>query len=119
MFAKVVIVLFVLLSGTFADAWKPTFRKGSLAKFAASSLLGFGLVGADLSLPTSMSPAFAASKSDLGANDGSNAKIRTGAASTAELGIYKGITRGVNLDKADFAGKQSIIEPHDMLRLFS
>ena len=40
-----------------------------------------------------------------GANDGSNAKIRRGGASTLQQGISKTITRGVNIDNADFHGQ--------------
>lgn len=58
---------------------------------------------------------------DQGASDVSNSKILKGGASTLQQGIAKSITRGVNLDNSNFAGKnlkgvafqQSIIRDSD------
>ena len=48
--------------------------------------------------------AFAAAN-DQGASTASNSKITTGGASTLQSGRTIAITRGVNLDRSDFAGQ--------------
>lgn len=67
-----------------------------ITRAAQSVALSF-LVAAALSFP-----AFADNR---GASDSANAKITTGGASTLQTGRTIAITRGVNLDNANFAGQ--------------
>lgn len=83
--------------------------------FTKSLITATCIFSSFISQPT---PSFAV---DRGASDVSNSKILKGGASTLQQGIAKSITRGVNLDNSNFAGKnlkgvafqQSIIRDSD------
>jgi len=64
-----------------------------------------GMLAATLALSSPVQTFAATVEKDLGATAGSNAKITTGGASTLQSGRTIAITRGVNLDRADFGGQ--------------
>eukprot|EP00562_Extubocellulus_spinifer_P024433 CAMPEP_0178665314 /NCGR_PEP_ID=MMETSP0698-20121128/29883_1 /TAXON_ID=265572 /ORGANISM="Extubocellulus spinifer, Strain CCMP396" /LENGTH=247 /DNA_ID=CAMNT_0020308611 /DNA_START=32 /DNA_END=775 /DNA_ORIENTATION=- len=82
-----------------------------IVRSAASAVTAWTLACAILAGPTAaptaiVPPAYAApSSSDGGATAAANAKITTGGASTLQSGRTIAITRGVNLDRSDFAGQ--------------
>lgn len=70
---------------------------------ATASLVLCGLLSA-AGMGATASPAFAVASQEAGASLAENAKITTGGASTLQSGRTIAITRGVNLDRADFEG---------------
>lgn len=84
---------------------KPSALPSSFAAAAAMLAVGLSLSLGSFALPPHPPSAFAAADDAQGGTAVENTKIKKGGASTMQSGRTISITRGVNLDGADFRGQ--------------